>query len=196
MHTWIAKPKYDSVEALNSDLSSLSQPQIQLYCQYHSIYRHLNFDYWRIIAAYTKLANILHAKELQKRLDADSVPIIVTSLHPGVVWTGESSHGRKSLTTAKFSCNLDGAQVYVKTLPLSSLWCALLRIFTIPAENGAYTSLFAAASPAVRVEPEKYKGAYLVPGKIGKPSANAQNPQLAKDLWESSEKALAEIKFD
>lgn len=69
------------------------------------------------------------------------------------------------------------------------LW--LFSAFILTPEWGSYTSLFAATSPIVRANPEKYKGAYLVPyGKIGKPNANARNEQFAKDLWETSEKAL------
>lgn len=40
-------------------------------------------------AGYTKLANLLHAKELQKRLDAQGAPIIVTAIHPGGIMTGK-----------------------------------------------------------------------------------------------------------
>lgn len=83
----------------------------------------------------------------------------------------------------------------MKTLPFNKLWIAILRAFTIVVDQGAWTGLFAAASPIVRADPEKYKGAYLVPfGKIEQASADARNPQLAKDLWESSEKALDKLK--
>lgn len=34
----------------------------------------------------------MHAKELQKRLDAKNVPIIVSSIHPGGVLTGKFSN--------------------------------------------------------------------------------------------------------
>lgn len=67
----------------------------------------------------------------------------------------------------------------------------------MPPEKGAWTNVFAAASPKVREEPNKYKGAYLVPaGKLKKPGANALNAQLAKDLWEISEKQLAALKSE
>jgi hypothetical protein len=37
-----------------------------------------------------KLANILFTKELQKRFNAEGVPAISISLHPGEVKTGEA----------------------------------------------------------------------------------------------------------
>jgi len=80
-------------------------------------------------------------------------------------------------------------------MPLSGIWIRILRLFTLPPDQGAWTSLFAAASPAVRSNVEIYKGAYVVPySKPVEPNANAGNPQLAKDLWESSEAALASFK--
>jgi len=66
----------------------------------------------------------------------------------------------------------------------------------MPPERGADTSVFAAVSPVVRANPEKYKGAYLVPvGKLKTLNAHARNPQLAKDLWETSEKQLASLQL-
>jgi hypothetical protein len=72
-----------------------------------------------------------------------------------------------------------------------------MRIFFVPPDRGADTSVFAAVSPVVSANVEKYKGAYLVPyGKIAKPNAYARDPQLAKDLWETSEKQLASLKLE
>ena len=64
--------------------------------------------------------------------------------------------------------------------------------FTSP-EKGAYSTVFAAASPAVREDP-KYKGAYIVPpGKLGSVYAPCDNPELGKELYETTEKILADI---
>lgn len=82
--------------------------------------------------------------------------------------------------------------MYLSTLPLKNLWLSILHAFTVSAEQGADTSVFAAASPLVRANPENYKGMYLVPvGKVQAPCKDAMNPQHAKDLWETSEKQLA-----
>lgn len=65
-HRWISKPRYNSLEALNSDFSHTWKPQATLY-------------------AYTKLANILCTNQLQKRFDNDGIPIVAVSVHPGSV---------------------------------------------------------------------------------------------------------------
>ena len=70
----------------------------------------------------------------------------------------------------------------------------LMRFLLPPVSQSGDASVFAAASPEVRKRAEEFKGAYLMPvGKITKPSADAQNPQLARDLWETSEKQLAAL---
>ncbi|OCH93974.1 NAD-P-binding protein [Obba rivulosa] len=125
----------------------------------------------------SKLANILFIKELQKRLDAENTPIIALSLHPGGV-------------------NTDGAQKSVENanIVVRGLFAALKGVIFRSASEGAYTSVFAAASPAVRAEPEKYKGAYLVPvAQVGQPSADARDPALAAELWATTEKVLADL---
>lgn len=40
-------------------------------------------------AAYTKLANVLWTAELQRRFDAEKIPITVMSIHPGNVMSGK-----------------------------------------------------------------------------------------------------------
>lgn len=40
----------------------------------------------------SKVAMVLYTKELQKRLDAEGIPILVISLHPGTINTGTSIH--------------------------------------------------------------------------------------------------------
>jgi len=56
---------------------------------------------------------------------------------------------------------------------------------------GAYTSVFAAASPKVRADPEQYKGKYLVPyGSVEEPSEDAKREDLAWELWQTTEDIL------
>ncbi|KZP08215.1 NAD(P)-binding protein [Athelia psychrophila] len=146
-------PRFDTVETLNT---SFKDSPMKLY-------------------GYTKLANILFSKQLQQRLDAESVPIIVISLHPGVFLT-------------------DGFQAAIKTWPMSGAISFLARLLFQPVERSGYNSAFVAASPDVRARAAEFKGAYIVPiGKIAKPSADARKPQLALELWETSEKQLAAI---
>lgn len=58
-------------------------------------------------------------------------------------------------------------------------------------DSGAYTSCFAAGSPIVRKEAEKYNGSYLEPqGRITTASKNALSVALQDQLWETTEKYL------
>ncbi|KAJ1717549.1 hypothetical protein NYO67_219 [Aspergillus flavus] len=60
--------------------------------------------------------------------------------------------------------------------------------------DGALTPLFAAAHPLPFIERGKYGGAYLVPfGDIGKISEDGDSEQLAKDLWDTSERVLKDV---
>lgn len=128
--------------------------------------------------ARTKLANMLFTNELQRRFDAEGIPIIALSLHPGSVDTG-------------------GNQAWIARTPsiVRFIFGTFGRFFFIPPDRGSYASVFAAGAPVVRAEPEKYKAAYLTPkARIGKPpSQQATNANLAKELWETTERIVKEI---
>ena len=69
---------------------------------------------------------------------------------------------------------------------------SLVKLAFLKPEQGAYCSVFAAASPAVKAERDKYKGAFLwPPGKIG-PAPPAEDEQRVQDLWDSTEVILKE----
>lgn len=58
-------------------------------------------------------------------------------------------------------------------------------------DDGALNSCFAAASPLVRQDAEKYKGVYLGPvGKIKKAADNALKVDLQDALWKTTEEYL------
>ncbi|KZO91910.1 NAD-P-binding protein [Calocera viscosa TUFC12733] len=119
---------------------------------------------------HSKLANVLFAKELQRRLDAQGIPALSMSLSPGSVSTAGSKRA-----------------VGLFYYPLSALF------FLTPLQ-GALTSLFAATSPQVLEDRDKYRGAYLVPyGKLAKVSDKAADAAMAGRLWELSEQAMKEI---
>ncbi|EMD32267.1 hypothetical protein CERSUDRAFT_88265 [Gelatoporia subvermispora B] len=125
----------------------------------------------------SKLANILFIKELQKRLDAENSPVIALSLHPGGVDTEGAQKG------------VEGANIIVR-----GLYSILRTVHLSDASEGSYTAVFAAAAPAVRADPDTYKGTYLVPvARIARPSADASNSALAAELWETTERVLADI---
>ncbi|KAJ2915083.1 hypothetical protein MD484_g5353, partial [Candolleomyces efflorescens] len=133
----------------------------------------LNVDYtsvsWDYYARYcaSKFANVLYAKELQRRLSREKSPISVLSLHPGNVNTFASS-----TPCPRFAS-------------LIMPW-----IFMSP-DVGSYTTLFAAASPLIKEQPEAFRGAYLKPiAQLGKASDNAEREDLGAELWETTENVL------
>lgn len=134
----------------------------------------------------SKLANVLYAKQLQKNLTEEGSPIIVTAVHPGTVNNGSN----KNLEISS------GNQAYLSSIGVISrtIHQTILNYFLPTSAKGAYTSVFAAASPEVREKAEMYKGAFLVPvAKIGRLSEDAANLELAEELWETTERILAEI---
>jgi hypothetical protein len=82
-------------------------------------------------------------------------------------------------------------------MPFPKLMKWLFSFFLVPADEGAYNSLFAAASKKIQAEPEKYRtGVYLLekpPGTIAPPSAAAQDDKLGEDLIQLTEKFLKDI---
>ncbi|KZT55552.1 NAD(P)-binding protein [Calocera cornea HHB12733] len=118
----------------------------------------------------TKLANILFTKELQKRWDDAGVPGITIAVHPG----GVATEG---------GINFMGPLLF-----------AIVKLFILTPFQGAITPLFAAAAPVVKGEAAKWKAQYLVPfGTIEVPSKNALDAAAATNLWELSERTVAEV---
>ncbi|PPQ71951.1 hypothetical protein CVT24_007916 [Panaeolus cyanescens] len=117
--------------------------------------------------AMSKLALTLFSNALQRRVDPN---IICISLHPGIVYTPIVRYDHDRII------NL-------------ALW-----LFGTTAEKGSYTTLFAAASPKVKTEPEKYKGADLNPvGVLYDPNPHALRHDLQDELWTTTEQYLASI---
>ncbi|KAI0730003.1 NAD-P-binding protein [Fomitopsis betulina] len=124
----------------------------------------------------SKYMGVLHVKELQRQLDAEGAPIIVTAVHPGVV-------------------NTDGVQNFAHSAGTfkAPVYAFIANAFFTSPEKGAYSTVFAAASPAVREDP-KYKGGYIVPpGKLGNVYAPCDDHELGKELRETTEKLLTDI---
>jgi len=135
---------------------------------------------------HSKLANVLFTKELQKKLDEEGDPILVLCLHPGGVNSAFDPKLERSSGNSAFRESLNPV--------VRGLWAVGTKLMAVSVSKGAHTSVFAAASPEVRAHPETFKGAYLQPvAKLGKPSDDAKNPELAKELWETTEKILQEI---
>ncbi|GMG45793.1 unnamed protein product [Aspergillus oryzae var. brunneus] len=109
---------------------------------------------------------VLFSKEIQRRANEEGIPMVATSMHPGGVRT----------VTRYFGEGNDRLKDLLTPL------------------DGALTPLFAAAHPLPFIERGKYGGAYLVPfGDIGKTSEDGDSEQLAKDLWDTSERVLKDV---
>ncbi|KAF8837408.1 hypothetical protein BDN67DRAFT_973061 [Paxillus ammoniavirescens] len=147
------KPRFRNIDDINNEYSSAFVPSFARYCC-------------------SKLANILYASELQRRLDAEASPITVISLHPGAV----NTFSRKP-----------------QLQKISWLVDILVYPCFVHPDVGGYTSAIAAASPEVAQNRDKYRGGYLVPvGKLQKPSEMARDEGLAKELWETIESFLVD----
>ncbi|OLN95480.1 putative oxidoreductase C736.13-like protein 4 [Colletotrichum chlorophyti] len=108
----------------------------------------------------SKLANILFAKELQRRMDEEGTNIISLSLNPGTVRT-------------------DGAAEVMPFAVRPLVWL----LFT-DAAKGADTTMFAATAKEVKEHSEHWKGRYLDgPGRIKTPSPKARDSVTARNLW-------------
>jgi hypothetical protein len=119
---------------------------------------------------FTKLLNVLFASELQQRANEQGIPLISTSLHPGVVATG----GALDL--------------------FPSFLHPLLRSLGKSPLQGSISALFAATSLEVRANAEKYEGAFLGPGgKMMAASKTAKDEKLAKQLWMLTDATVKEI---
>ncbi|GAA5937926.1 hypothetical protein JCM10213_001935 [Rhodosporidiobolus nylandii] len=116
----------------------------------------------------SKLANILFTVELQERLKGENIR--VNCCHPGNIAT-ELTRG----PVASYGI-------------LGSAMQAGSRFCMTPSE-GAKTQLYLAAS--TEVDEKDYRGQYFMPiATPATPSALAQDKELAKQLWQLSEKVV------
>ncbi|KUJ22934.1 NAD(P)-binding protein [Mollisia scopiformis] len=129
----------------------------------------------------SKLANVLHAKELNRFYGPDGTKksegqIWTAAVHPGHIYTDLSKN-------AQFAG------------PLSKPVAATLNCLGvfIPADKGSFTSVFCAASQDMKAD---MSGEYFVPlGKVGKPSKHANNPDMAEKLWQWTEAEFSKKNF-
>ncbi|KAF4588859.1 hypothetical protein EYR40_010414 [Pleurotus pulmonarius] len=134
-----------------------------------------------IIARYaryarSKLMNILYAKQLQKEFDASSSTALAISLHPGGVATETVLEDQESVPFVG---------------PVLKFLVAKLAKSPL---DGALVALHAATSPDVRKHSATYGGAYIGSlAKVTSPSADGQNEDLAKKLWEVTEQISTNI---
>ena len=119
--------------------------------------------------AMSKLANLLHMYELDRRLRAADSPVIAAACHPGVADT-------------ELTRNFPGLLV--------SLFRPLSSLFMNSAAEGAWPTLAAAAVPGV--ESGSYfgpsrNGEWVGPAREVQPRPKAKRIETAKRLWDVSE---------
>lgn len=118
--------------------------------------------------ANAKLCNIYFTKELHARYHNQGVSSF--SLHPGVVRT-------------QFGLNSTG---------IMNRLVKMAQPFMISAEKGAETSVYLALEPGI----EKYSGKYFIKKKPISSSTTSMNQESARQLWETSERIIADFKQD
>ncbi|XP_027357258.1 short-chain dehydrogenase TIC 32, chloroplastic-like [Abrus precatorius] len=116
----------------------------------------------------SKLANILHANELARRLKEEEINIIANSVHPGATMTNIYINNR--LITVIH--NMLGR--YIIDL--------VGRFFMKSVHQGAATTCYVALHPQV----SGISGEYFVDSNIAKASPPATDMDLAKKLWDFS----------
>jgi NAD(P)-dependent dehydrogenase (short-subunit alcohol dehydrogenase family) len=112
------------------------------------------------VYARAKLANLLFARELARRLEGTGVT--VNALHPGTVRTGWGADGDAGL--------------------LLRIGLRIARPFFLSPERGARTLVRLAASPAL----EGRSGGYYVRGRLRTPAPVGRDDEAARRLWERS----------
>ncbi|KAK7283635.1 hypothetical protein RIF29_13278 [Crotalaria pallida] len=114
----------------------------------------------------SKLANILHANELARRLKEDGVEVTANSLHPGCIITNI------------YHPELHGS------VPAGNYH--IIRIYGLSRKYGAATTCYVALNPQVR----GVSGKYFVDSNLAEPSSQGRDTDLAKKLWDLSMKMI------
>ncbi|KAI7743098.1 hypothetical protein M8C21_013592 [Ambrosia artemisiifolia] len=108
----------------------------------------------------SKLANILHAKELTKHFKENGVNLTANALHPGSIATN----------LLRYHNIINGVVE----------WVGKYFLKNIP--QGAATTCYVALHPHV----EGISGEYFMDSNIAQPNSYAKNADLAKELWDIS----------
>lgn len=137
--------------------------------QWADIGRLDHFSAWRVYGD-SKLANILHAEALARRLEGSGV--VANSLHPGSVSTNFGREGDTGGLTGK-----------LMDLQLGPVRRTLLKT---PAE-GAETSIHLATSP----EGGHITGGYWSNSKLSRTVPWSRRPGDSEELWHNSRRLIA-----
>ena len=140
-------------------------------------------------SAYTqsKLANVLFAAELERRIPKD-LDVAVSSLSPGLVNTALFRYSLPDLKADASTGSVDDPDgKKLETLK------QVQGYFMTPADKAAQTQLSLASDPSLTRT--SAGGRYFVDGKSATPSKTASDPEVASKLWSVSEE-LTGIAFN
>ena len=129
--------------------------------------------FWDTLRRYavTKVATTLFAAELQARCDAEDLPILSVSLHPGTIRTPGSLGVVPGFLHPLFSL--------IAGTPLT----------------GAKNTLFLATAPRVRDQDYYYKGQYVKEdGSVVAAHPAARSSALGRELWTATESLVGGFK--
>jgi NAD(P)-dependent dehydrogenase (short-subunit alcohol dehydrogenase family) len=133
-----------------------------------------SYGKWRAYAQ-SKLANLLFAYELARRLAARGSSVISAACHPGYAATNLQFVGPR----------LEGSALAAAIMRLGN------RLFSQDAAHGALPTLYAAAAPDVKsgdyVGPDGFMENRGHPNKV-RSTARSHDAEAARRLWEISEK--------
>ncbi|KAJ6922321.1 hypothetical protein NC652_016083 [Populus alba x Populus x berolinensis] len=115
----------------------------------------------------SKLANILHAKELSRRFQEEGVNITANAVHPGLIMTNLFKHSAILMRTLKFLSFF--------------LWK------NVP--QGAATTCYVASHPSLK----GVTGKYHADCNGLEPSAFARDEALARKLWDFSNNLITSV---
>ncbi|GAN01105.1 retinol dehydrogenase 12-like [Mucor ambiguus] len=132
------------------------------------------YSYFKVYGQ-SKLANILHAKELQRRFDAQNVDITVVSLHPGFVESNLMRHITAPMLL-DYVCSMRNYRATFQEMSNKK-----------QVGVGASTNVYCAVSPDIK------KGAFYSDNTVNTVLLNEQadNQKMAKKLWDVSNKMIA-----
>jgi NAD(P)-dependent dehydrogenase (short-subunit alcohol dehydrogenase family) len=139
-----------------------------------------SYHVWERYGA-SKLANILFAKEFNRRMIEDQAPVIAVSLHPGVILSTELARHSYTMT------HIVGGMGQFNSL--SAVYKVIVEpMKTIP--EGTATTLYCALSPDI--VPGEYYANSQIETTYVHPKAN--DIEVAKTLWQVSERLINDAK--
>ncbi|KAL0341040.1 UNVERIFIED_CONTAM: Short-chain dehydrogenase, chloroplastic [Sesamum radiatum] len=131
----------------------------------------------------SKLANVLHANELARRLKDEGADITANSLHPGVISTNLFRHLGVFAGTSAVGWSDHRFPANFCLVPLRAGFVSTLgKLVLKNVQQGASTTCYVALRPELK----GVRGEYFSDNNLAKASAKAADTDLAKKLWEFS----------